>query len=67
MSEHDPVDVCRQIARDQARSVTGSGIERSATGSDPLALIGGVEAYASALHTMAEAVREDAAVEEAQR
>jgi hypothetical protein len=67
MSAEDAVEVCRQIARDQARSVSGSGIERSATGSDPLALIGSVDAYANALQTMAEAVREDAAAEEAQR
>jgi hypothetical protein len=65
MSGHDPVEVCRQIARDQACGVAGSGIEQSAGGSDPLALIGSIDGYANALHTMAEAVREEAAVEEA--
>jgi hypothetical protein len=67
MNAEDAVEVCRQIARDQARGVGDSGSEQSVTGSDPLALIGSVDAYANALHAMAEVVREDAAVEEAQR
>ena len=67
MSAEDAVEVCRQIARDQACGVAGSVIEQSAGGCDPLALIGSVDAYANALNTMAEAVRENAAVEEGQR
>jgi hypothetical protein len=48
MSGTDLSDLCRQIAAEHAERVAG-GAASAANGADPLALIGGLDAYADAI------------------
>jgi hypothetical protein len=59
MSDHDLGDVCRQIAAEHAARVT-RGDGPGAFGSDPLALIGRLDAYADALHDLSAGVPDEA-------
>jgi hypothetical protein len=52
MTRQDPVEVCRQIARDQAGGLVGPGIEQSVAPRDPLVLIDSLDAYAEALRDL---------------
>jgi hypothetical protein len=62
MSDADLTDLCRQIAAEHADGVAG-GMAPAADGADPLALIGGLDAYADAIQDLsaefAEHVREE--------
>lgn len=58
MSGQDLGDVCRQIAAEHAdRLIRGEA--PGAGGSDPLALLGRLDAYSEALHDLSEAVPVD--------
>ena len=55
MSDADLSDLCRQIAAEHADQVAG-GAAPAANGTDPLALVGRLDAYASALRDLADEV-----------
>jgi hypothetical protein len=58
MSDADLTDLCRQIAAEHAGRVAG-GVTPAATGTDPLALVGSLDAYADAIKDLSAGVAED--------